>query len=220
MGSGPSVRRALGACGFLGFGALAVPACGGPDFSMPMQGSSAFDDGGGDDGAAPDNYAPPILVGGGRRPDAGTDATAPDGGANDATTGAAVGADARADQSLGDAMTVTRDAAPPSTGSGGDGGSTSVTCVPGGACMPSDCQNGAFACVNGTRTCQATTSLADGTPCGASTAGDAGASSGGSTAAHVCKAGQCVTCNAGADCSDPASPCVKKTFDCSSGSAV
>ena len=91
-----------------------------------------------------------------------------------------------------------------------DDGTNGATCVPGGSCSPGDCQNGTWVCVDGGRTCQATTAFDSGTPCGAD--GDAGAS--------VCNAGQCVACNAGGDCSDPSAKCVKKTYDCSSGTAI
>jgi hypothetical protein len=37
--------------------------------------------------------------------------------------------------------------------------------------------------------------------------------------AHVCSAGQCVACNAGGDCSDPSTPCIRKAYSCNSGSA-
>src|SRR6202142_3879630 len=80
----------------------------------------------------------------------------------------------------------------------------------GGSCSPRDCQNGTWACVDGGRVCQETTAFDAGTPCGVG--GDGGAS--------VCNAGQCVACNAGGDCSDPSAKCVKKTYDCSSGTGV
>ncbi|MDP9151240.1 MAG: hypothetical protein M3O36_15040, partial [Myxococcota bacterium] len=86
---------------------------------------------------------------------------------------------------------------------------TTVTCTPGGACSPNDCQNGTWACTDAGRVCQETTALPSGTPCGAG--GDAGA--------RVCSTGACVACNAGGDCSDPATPCIKKSVDCSAGTS-
>ncbi|HXN32341.1 MAG TPA: hypothetical protein VN894_10785, partial [Polyangiaceae bacterium] len=89
---------------------------------------------------------------------------------------------------------------------------TPPSCLGGGACSPNDCQNGTWVCADAGRVCQETTAVSDGTPCGATTGGDAGA--------HVCSAGQCAACNAGADCSDPAMPCVRKSYTCTSGTAV
>jgi hypothetical protein len=36
----------------------------------------------------------------------------------------------------------------------------------------------------------------------------------------VCSGGACVTCTHGGDCTDPAAPCMKKSYDCSTGVAV
>jgi hypothetical protein len=81
------------------------------------------------------------------------------------------------------------------------------TCIPGGDCTPAECQTGQYACSGGSRVCNPTGHVADGTQCGTGTG-------------HVCSGGSCGVCSAGNDCSDPGTPCVKKTIDCSSGHAA
>src|SRR5579883_1811547 len=150
--------------------------------------------------------------------------TAPDDasrGADDATVadGAiakhdAAGRDATTDATLdggaGDGASDAPPDAPDAATLDASGAPDVATCTPGGACAPNECQTGSWVCDGGARVCQEASQIDAGTPCGAG--GDAGA--------HVCNAGECVACSAGADCSDPAAPCVKRTYDCSSGSAV
>ena len=125
---------------------------------------------------------------------------------------ATVAADATSDAPPADASGVleptTSDAEASEAGADNAVDSGNATaCIPGGACSPGDCQNGSWACVNGIRACQETSAFDAGTPCG----------TGGS---RVCNAGQCVACNAGGDCSAAAVPCIKKAYDCASGTAV
>ncbi|HZU85794.1 MAG TPA: hypothetical protein VE987_22870 [Polyangiaceae bacterium] len=149
--------------------------------------------------------------------------SAPEGGSSDGTLDAPSEAAAADGSSDGRPNDATLDAGGPADASvdqdadGHDGAADAsaetgaAQCVPGGGCTPGACQNGTWTCVDGGRVCQETTAVSNGTPCVAS-ADDAGA--------HVCSAGQCVACNAGGDCSDPATPCVKKSLDCSTGTAT
>ncbi|HXN32802.1 MAG TPA: hypothetical protein VN894_13115, partial [Polyangiaceae bacterium] len=87
-----------------------------------------------------------------------------------------------------------------------------IGCVAGGACNPQGCQNGTWACGGAGRFCETTGLVEAGTACGPA-GGDAGA--------QVCAStGQCVACDRGGSCSDPSAPCVRKTYDCSAGTAV
>jgi len=123
--------------------------------------------------------------------------------------------------------TTTADASMPSVPPSGDAASPDATgvgvgadsgpvCLPGGSCTPTDCELGAYVCVDGGLSCQSTSDVPNGTPCGvASSGGDAS----GAGMSNVCFNGSCTTCSAGGDCSASGS-CQKKTIDCSTGQAV
>ena len=164
---------------------------------------AAFTDGpssqGSGDGAASANQHPSANDAGGNN--GAHDATPSGVGPHDGDAAATRGqtGDAAMESVAGDdAGGVTQGAAPPA-------------CIAGGACAPNDCQNGTWACTDAGRLCQETTPVANGTPCG---------SNGGDGGARVCSGGQCAECNAGGDCSDPAMPCIKKSYGCSSGAPV
>ncbi|HEY4015253.1 MAG TPA: hypothetical protein VGM06_18040 [Polyangiaceae bacterium] len=164
------------------------------DFSLGSENSTASNDDASDDGH--DATGAPLgdaTMGDTATPprDAGADATLD--GTADAHVEATVdaGADASADAGL-------------------DHVDASPACVGGGACAPNDCAYGTLVCADAGVVCQRTGDVEAGTTCSA--AADAGP--------HVCSSGTCVACNAGGSCSDPTVPCVKKTYDCSSGSAV
>ena len=203
--SAPVLRALLvgGLAAGLGLGAA---ACGGPDFAKGAASTYVAEAGDGPDADnTPIIICPPCPSG-----DTG------DGGGGDATVGAEAGFDATLGAD-GDASAV-------DGGKGGDGGEASApdaapdaapeagppACVPGGSCAPNECQSGTWVCGDAGRVCQEVSAFDAGTPCGA-LGGDGGA--------RVCSAGQCVACNAGGDCSDPGEPCLKKSYDCSSGSA-
>ncbi|MDP9002073.1 MAG: hypothetical protein M3O46_18425, partial [Myxococcota bacterium] len=176
---------------FLGVG------CGGPDFSVNSLDATDMGDGGRE-------ALPPLLCphcqdpGSTTGADVGADATIDGGGSNDATAPADAGVDPSMDASMDE--TRSRDS----------GSSQLIPCTAGGACPVSDCQNGTWACTDAGRVCQPTTIVTPGTPCG--TAG---------AASQVCSStGACVACNAGGDCADALMPCVKKSYDCTSGAAV
>jgi hypothetical protein len=97
----------------------------------------------------------------------------------------------------------------PDGGDGGpggatDGGDAAPPCTPGLSCTDlGECVHGLTACKNGVSSCVKSENAEDGSTC---TAG-------------VCSGGACVACDAGKDCSDPAS-CQKKKIVCTSGKPV
>ncbi len=121
--------------------------------------------------------------------------------------------------------TTTADASMPSVPPGGDAASPDATgvgvdsgpvCLPGGSCTPTECELGAYVCVDGGLSCQSTGAVPNGTPCGVpGSGGDAS----GAEKSNVCFNGSCTACSAGGDCSVSGS-CQKKTIDCSTGEAV
>jgi hypothetical protein len=96
----------------------------------------------------------------------------------------------------------------------------SPTCAPGGSCTFSECQLGSYVCDDGGPVCTATGQLEAGAACSGSV--DAGAlpDADANAITFVCNAAAaCVECNAGGDCSDTTEPCIRKTYDCSTGVA-
>ncbi|MGA7119138.1 MAG: hypothetical protein WBY94_03525, partial [Polyangiaceae bacterium] len=214
-------RNVADSCGFAALWALALATafevgCGESDFSIATDASAPAALEAGASGV--DRDLPPIYINpppGAAGDDSGMKADAPVGASD---TGSPDGADATPDaevvidSSMREAAPGPDSAVVPSalgeTADAETDAGNGTTCVPGGACSPSDCENGTWACLGGSRVCQATTAFDAGTPCG----GDGGSS--------VCNAGQCIACNAGGDCSDAVALCVKKAYDCSSGAPV